>query len=55
MQEVDIRLTVLHAEFTLSTLALQREGVVVNAHFLQYDGEDFRNGFELEDAAVLAQ
>ncbi len=55
MEKIQVGFTVLNAEFTLFAVAGQRKGVIVDAHFLQQNREDFRHGVELEDAAVVAQ
>ncbi len=55
VQKVDITFTILHTKLTLHAITLERKSVIVDAHFLQQDRENFWNSLLLENAAVVAQ
>ncbi|GHX88310.1 hypothetical protein VCSRO160_3851 [Vibrio cholerae] len=55
VQKVDIAFAVLHTKLTLRAITLERKSVIVDAHLLQQDRENFWNSLLLENAAVVAQ
>ncbi|CSD34942.1 Uncharacterised protein [Vibrio cholerae] len=55
MQKVDITFTVLHTKLTLHAITFERKSVIVDAHLLQQDRENFWNSLLLENAAIVAQ
>ncbi|GHX02331.1 hypothetical protein VCSRO185_3632 [Vibrio cholerae] len=55
VQKVDVAFAVLHTKLTLHAITLERKSVIVDAHLLQQDRENFRDSLLLENAAVVAQ
>ncbi|GHY25106.1 hypothetical protein VCSRO69_3710 [Vibrio cholerae] len=55
VEKVDIAFAVLHTKLTLHAITFERKSVIVDAHLLQQDRENFWNSLLLENAAVVAQ
>ncbi len=55
VQKVDVAFTILHTKLTLHAITFERKSVIVDAHLLQQERENFRDSLLLENAAVVAQ
>ncbi|GHW45345.1 hypothetical protein VCSRO56_3752 [Vibrio cholerae] len=55
VEKVNVAFAVLHTKLTLHAITLERKSVIVDAHLLQQDRENFRDSLLLENAAIVAQ